>query len=197
MPHRGSIGKGAFAFLEVPLPPQSMFKIRFWAVNRQSNWPSRTDVKAWTAVHSARAAESTTTAGNSNASHVLIGTPASRQEYPQEKRHVPRSDMVFSPAGTVSKQVTGMSAQQEHQAEADVAQSQNTVVIFASRSNHLLSTRARKHCLRVTAIRGTSVGASVEEWDADFCALKTAESSVRTELKAILCCLFLARKLAI
>ena len=69
---------------------------------------------------------------------------------------MPRSDMVFSPAGTVSKQVTGMSAQQEHQAEADVAQSQNTMVIFACRSNHLLSTRARKHCLRVTAIRGTS-----------------------------------------
>ena len=51
--------------------------------------------------------------------------------------------MVLSPAGTVSKQVTGMSAQQEHQAEADVAQSQKTMVIF-SRSNHLLSTRARK-----------------------------------------------------
>ena len=62
--------------------------------------------------------------------------------------------MVLSPAGTVSKQVTGMSAQQEHQAEADVAQSQKTMVIFA-RSNHLLSTRARKHCPRVTAIRGT------------------------------------------
>ena len=155
MPHRGSIGKGAFAFLEVPLSLQSMFKIRFWAVNRQSNWPRRTDVKAWTAVHSARAAESTTTAGNSNASHVKIGTTVSRQEYPQEKDTCHAPTWCFSPAGTVSKQVTGMSAQQEHQAEADVAQSQNTVVIFASRSNHLLSTRARKYCLRVTAIRGT------------------------------------------
>ena len=42
-------------------------------------------MKAWTEVHSARAAKNTTIAGNSNASHVLIGTAVSRQEYPQEK----------------------------------------------------------------------------------------------------------------
>ena len=37
----------------------------------------------------------------------------------------------------------------------------------------------------------------MEESDADSCVLKTAESSVRCELKATLCCLFLARKLSI
>ena len=36
----------------------------------------------------------------------------------------------------------------------------------------------------------------MERSDARSCVLKTAESSVRCELKAMLCCLFLARKLA-
>ena len=88
-------------------------------------------MKTWTEVHSARVAKSTTTAGNSNASR-LIRDSGFRTSVSSRVRYVPRFYMVFSPARTVSKQVTGMSARQAHQAETDVAQSQNTVVIFTS-----------------------------------------------------------------
>ena len=139
MPHRGLIGKVPFAFLEV----------KQLAQQDRREGVDRSALRTCSEKHHRRWKFKSVARPNRDCDP---GTRASSRE-----RHVPRCCMVFAPVRTVSKQVTGMSAPQEieHQAELDVAHSQNTMVLSASLSNRLLSTGSRKHCHRATAVRGT------------------------------------------